>query len=46
MKELKGNKEYSHIDKRLNENIKMMFKELGMEEPTIDEIKNCKDTLP
>jgi hypothetical protein len=23
----------------------MMFKELGMEEPTIDKIKNCKDTF-
>ena len=45
MKELKGNKEYSHIDKRLNENIKMMFKELGMEEPTTEKIQSCKDTF-
>ena len=45
MKELKGNKEFNHIDKRLNENIKLMFKELSMNIPTDEKIKNVKDTF-
>ena len=43
--ELKETKEYNDIDKRLDENILQMFKELGMKPPSGDKLKRCKDTF-
>jgi len=42
---LKETKEYKNIDRRLDENIIQMFKELGMKSPTKKKLQNCKNTF-
>lgn len=43
--ELKETKEYKDIDRRLDENIILMFKELGMKPPSKSKLQNCKNTF-
>ena len=42
---LKETKEYKNIDRRLDENIIQMFKEIGMKPPTKKKLQNCKNTF-
>ena len=42
---LKETKEYKNIDRRLDENIIQMFKEIGMKTPTKRKLQNCKNTF-